>query len=99
MPNVYGVFPDGAGNPCVGTVLFRPTAVRGSDDGDSVLGGSAIRLVLDEDGEFDVDLDSGNYYVDIRFRGAPTFSREISIPDDSGSVNIKTLLEDHLEVE
>lgn len=99
MPNVYGVIPDASGEPSQGTVVFRPTAYRGADDGDSLLGRSPVKLTLDEDGEFDVDLDSGNYYIDIRLKGAPTFSREISIPDDNGSVNIKTLLEDYLEVE
>lgn len=99
MPNVYGVFPDGAGNPCRGTIVFRPTAYRGADDGDSVLGRSPIRLVLDEEGEVDIDLDSGNYYIDIRLFGAPTFSREISVPDVNDSVNIKDLLEDYLEVD
>lgn len=97
MPNVYGVIPDGTGEPCVGTVVFRPTAYRGADDGESLLGRSPVRLVLDEDGEFDVDLESGNYYIDIRLKGAPTFSREISVPDTNDTVNIKTLLEDYLE--
>lgn len=97
MPGLYGVFPDGSGEPCQGTLLFRPTAYRGADDGESVLGGSPVRVVLDEDGEFDIDLESGNYYVDIRLTGAPTFSREISVPDVNDSVNLKTLLEDYLE--
>lgn len=99
MPNVYGVIPDASGEPASGTVVFRPTAYRGADDGDSLLGRSPIRLTLDEDGEFDVDLDSGNYNIDIRLKGAPTFTREITIPDTAGSVNIKAVLEDYLEVE
>lgn len=98
MPNVYGVIPDGAGEPCVGTVVFRPTAVRGSSDGDSVVGASRIFLRLDGDGEFDIDLEPGNYYMDLRLQGAPTFSREIRVPDVD-MANIKDILEDHLEVE
>jgi|CXWK01.1.fsa_nt_gi hypothetical protein len=98
MPsNVYGVIPDADGEPAQGTITFRPTAYRGADDGESLLGRSPVKRTLDEDGEFDVDLESGNYFVDIRLRGAPTFTREISVADGDGSVNIKTLLEDYLE--
>lgn len=99
MPNVYGFIPDGEGEPSQGTVVFRPTAMRGGADGDSLIGRSPVQRTLDEDGEFDVDLDPGNYYIDIRLKGAPTFSREISVPDVNDSVNLKTLLEDYLEVE
>lgn len=91
MAGVFSTFLDGSGEPCAGTVSFTPSELRGSSDAEALLGGSRVDLLLDEDGEFEVDLEGGNYRVDIRLRKASTYSREISVPD-GGQVNLKWLL-------
>lgn len=98
MPGFYGEINDWSGEPAEGTVTLTPSAPRAMDDGFGVLGGGRKTLVL-EDGEFDVDIESGNYRIDIRLIGADTFSREIRIPEDVDSVSLKDALTDYLEVE
>lgn len=91
MASVYCTFLDASGEACSGTVSFTPSEVRGSADEDVLLGGSRVDVLLDEDGEFDIDLEGGNYRCDIRLKKASTYSREISVPD-GGQVNLKWLL-------
>lgn len=92
MTSITTVFADGAGNPSVGYVQFRPRSLRGALAGSGLIAPSAIRYPLDETGALACNIEPGDYNIAIVLQYARTVYGAITVPETDLSIDLRALM-------